>query len=122
LKQFCFHSQWRVLALKTASKRLQPFRQPVLFIQAPGAPEAVARVVQSLELLCWVSHATADKLVNHASEVFAIHAKHLLPSMASRAGSTFTPPLSFWRSKARPRCNRDRTVPTEQPKADAVSS
>jgi hypothetical protein len=122
LQQFCFYSQWRALALKTAGERLQPFRQLMLFIQAPGAPKAVAGVVQSLELLCWVSHPTADKLVNRTFEVFAFHAKHLLLSMASWAGSTFTPPLSFWRSKARPRCKRDRTVPTEQPRADAVSS
>jgi hypothetical protein len=59
LKQFRFYSHRRTLSLNTAGEGLQPFRQLALVIQAPGAPQAMAGVLQSLQLLCPVSHPAA---------------------------------------------------------------
>jgi hypothetical protein len=55
----------------------------------------MAGVFEGLEVLCLVSHSPAYKLMNHVFEIFAVHAKHLLGSMASLAASALSLPESF---------------------------
>ena len=64
----------------------------------------------------------ACEVVDDVFKTLTVHAKHLVEFTDADAGSSFIVGRSLSISKERPRCSRERTVPTAQLRTSAVSA
>lgn len=69
-----------------------------------------------------VHQRSAGEIDNVRFKFLARHAKHLVGLLAGASESVHRVPCNFSISNARPRCRRERTVPTVQPAIAAASA
>jgi hypothetical protein len=94
--------------------------QQLLLFQLTGAVWTSAGVGQRLLKHPGFNRVTADDVDHINFESLAIHAKHL--AVFTVPVSSVSTGLNLSLSSRRPRCSRERTVPTAQPSTWAVSA